>query len=1200
MKRMLTGTLMLACACASIALIALLPATASAQGAAPTLIPGVPVITAPAALPTLDPTQFLTNGTPEPPAGSPGGGNPSPQPPANPIQQIIRYFFQIFFPANTFREAIEGAARAIFEGTVEELRDPLTVVLDVAIFENGAVFGNVALPGELSAVADIMTRAAVPLWALSLALMALSVLTRQAVGMGYGSNEVAVEAVRWFFIALASGNGFVLVSFVHAGFGLLAREIAGLNSVSAGAMVDALLRGAVDTPIIILIIMVFIAIITIFVVIITYVARYAITLAIAALAPVAIACEGIPYLRFVCRDWLSMFLRVELLQIVNLCVLVLFGHMMLFGGADGLVGSILRMVAMVGLASALIGINTAVFKQVFGVAIEAAQQMRFAVEQLVGGMAAVAGMALTGSPAPMLGIARPSDANPRTGQEPALLGSGAADDSTSALRVPSNFGGAQQSSGSNATGTDVEKDKTNASSPTRAQYRLGQAGAASSVSSTSPARQQTQNVQEPQQEAGKVPDPEKSGSQNGAPGNRCTNANMGDGRLDGNKSDVQSSHSAQQPKAVVEGDQPAQTNTSQRRATQTTSVAQADERSIPATSATSENGARQPQDTANSVSNGHEREPVAPLETGNQDEASPASAVAETSQADQQSLNERFGDSPSRSSASTGEWQPARIMEPQLPTRRDDPSVASQAGVIARTVSRATRLGGVAGAALRGFGEGTSAGDQFQQHMPADTAGLLFSDRSVPDELMQARGERFARFTLGTDSPDDASFIADQLTHPPVGASVNQMRQAYEAVAPVARDMARQYGSPVRAAAQGGYGSYGEMATALATERLRAQGQMPASSIAGATVPPGPVETWTSSSPGQTQSMTPYDYGVGIMVSARLGAQPATAPEWARTVQSLRQADGDHATAGAVLNRFVGQVEAGQFSNEREAMRWLETQVQQRPLSSGQQIDLWWRSGGSTPAYASSAGASQNDTGASQAERFARFTLGAETPGDIHAITTQISNATGEQGSYNPVQMREAYEAIAPLARDMSRQYGSTTRAAAIGGFDSYGQLVTAMAKEQLHMSGATPQIATAEPSASAGPIEMWTASPPGQGTTSQSMTPYDYGMGAFVAGQLGASAGARPEWARTLYSLRQAYGDHSMGETVFSDFIQRVGNKQFENEREARAWLEQQVEMRAPTSGRNVHLWWRASTKASDLPVARGSRARKAQGGDA
>ncbi len=393
MKRMFAGALLLGSACASVALIALMPATANAQSAAPTLIPGVPVITAPAVLPTLDPTQFPTNGTPEPPSGSPDG-SPSQQPPSSPIQQIIRYFFQIFFPANTFREAIEGAARAIFEGTVEELRDPLTVVLDMAIFENGAVFGNVALPGELSAVADIMTRAAVPLWVLSLALMALSVLTRQAVGMGYGSNEVAAEAVRWFFIALTSGNGFVLVSFVHAGFGLLAREIAGLNSVSAGAMVDALLRGAIDTPIIILIVMVFIAIITIFVVIITYVARYAITLAIAALAPLAIACEGIPYLRFVCRDWLSMFLRVELLQIVNLCVLVLFGHMMLFGGADGLVGSILRMVAMVGLASALIGINIAAFKQVFGVAIEAAQQMRMAVEQLIGGLAVVAGRGL--------------------------------------------------------------------------------------------------------------------------------------------------------------------------------------------------------------------------------------------------------------------------------------------------------------------------------------------------------------------------------------------------------------------------------------------------------------------------------------------------------------------------------------------------------------------------------------------------------------------------------------------------------------------------------------------------------------------------------------------------------------------------------------------------------------------------------------
>ena len=335
------------------------------------------------------------------------------------------------------------------------------------------------------------------------------------------------------------------------------------------------------------------------------------------------------------------------------------------------------------------------------------------------------------------------------------------------------------------------------------------------------------------------------------------------------------------------------------------------------------------------------------------------------------------------------------------------------------------------------------------------------------------------------------------------------------------------------------------------------------------------------------------------MVSGHLGAQPATAPEWARTVQSLRQTYGDHTTSAAVLNCFVGQVESGQFNNEREAMQWLETQVQQQPPPNGQQVDLWWR-GGSTPAYAASAGATHYDAGTSQAERFARFTLGAETPGDVHAIAARLLNAEGGQGNYAPNQMREAFETIAPLARDMSRQYGSSTRAAAIGGYENYGQFVTAMAEEHLRMSGVSPQVATPQSPTTAGPIETWTATPPGQGTTSQGITPYDYGMGGFVAGQLGASAGARPEWARTMFSLRQAYGDHSMGDSVFTDFIQRVGSKQFENERDARVWLEQQIEARAPTSGRSMHLWWRASTKAGDLPNSSATRASKRQGGEA
>lgn len=549
-------------------------------------------------------------------------------------------------------------------------------------------------------------------------------------------------------------------------------------------------------------------------------------------------------------------------------------------------------------------------------------------------------------------------------------------------------------------------------------------------------------------------------------------------------------------------------------------------------------------------------------------------------------------------SVSVPDVRPTSASGQTHPARADLRSTVSQVGGVARAVSRTTRMGGLAGAALRGFGEGTLAGDLTQRQTSSGMDG--FGGAPVSDDLLQARGERFARYTLGADSLGDARYIAGQLTAPPEGTSASQMQQAYEAVAPIARDMARQYGSPARAAAQGGYGSYGEMSTALASERLRVQGQGSSVNTAGASGAPGPVESWTSTTPSPAQGMTPYDYGMGAMVSGRLGAHPANAPEWARTVQSLRQANGDHSVQGAMLNRFVDQVQAGQFGNERDAMRWLEAAVQQQPAPNGQSVDLWWRGNNATPSR-ERAGVPPYDAGQNQAERFARFALGAETPSDVHVIAAQLSNSDSGQSGYSHTQMREAFEAIAPLARDMSRQFGSATRAAAIGGYDSYGQLVTAMAEEHLRMRDVLPT--GAQPSQSsppAGPIETWSAMPPGQGTTSQGITPYDYGMGGFVAGQLGASAGARPEWVRTMFSLRQAYGDHSMGESVFTDFVQRAGIRQFESERAARTWLEQQVEARAPTSGRSVHLWWRASARPSGLPNQKSSGSSNAEGGSA
>lgn len=125
------------------------------------------------------------------------------------IQNIVNA--TIYFPAETFQKAVEKATYAIFSAQIELIRQPMHEVLQVYAFTNAAVFGNVGLPAPVQAIGQRLTEAAVPLWALSLALIALGTLTRSAAGMGYGSNEIAIEGARWFFIALASGNAVYIV-----------------------------------------------------------------------------------------------------------------------------------------------------------------------------------------------------------------------------------------------------------------------------------------------------------------------------------------------------------------------------------------------------------------------------------------------------------------------------------------------------------------------------------------------------------------------------------------------------------------------------------------------------------------------------------------------------------------------------------------------------------------------------------------------------------------------------------------------------------------------------------------------------------------------------------------------------------------------------------------------------------------------------
>jgi hypothetical protein len=372
------------------------------------------------------------------------------------INQIIEA--RVFFPARTFQEAVEKAARAVFQAELDKLREPLVTLVSRVMFGGIALWGNAALPQPVQDLGQRMAEAAIPLWALSLPILGLAVLTRNAVGLGYGSNEVASEAMHWLFIAFASANGMALVNLAHNGFATLCGAVLGLGAPDPSSIVGALLPGAFGSgdligegaiPLLILVPGMIIAFVTAVVLTLTHIARYALLMAVTGLGPLAIACEGIPFTRFVFRDWLAMFLRLELLGVVNTFILVMFARLNEFnltlgGDLGGLGWGLLSLVVMVGLSSAIIGVNLSVFKQVFGVAIDAIQQARAAGDQMMRVVGAVAGVAVTASTGVPLPIG-------------AMAGSGSTSAPSSSttgvplLRGADNTGGGASSGGSTPT-----------------------------------------------------------------------------------------------------------------------------------------------------------------------------------------------------------------------------------------------------------------------------------------------------------------------------------------------------------------------------------------------------------------------------------------------------------------------------------------------------------------------------------------------------------------------------------------------------------------------------------------------------------------------------------------------------------------------------------------------------------------------------
>jgi hypothetical protein len=326
--------------------------------------------------------QALSGLAPRPyPLGTPEPPPPGPDPETGPITSIINYLIQatVYFPAKTFQRAVEKAARAIFTGQLEELGQPFRVLIGMFVRPDTPIFGGESLSSGLSGIGTVMTQAAVPLWALSLALLGLAVVTRSAAALGYGLGETASELIRWFFVCLLSGNAVVIVNMTHGAINLLAGGIAGVGlgdvaeSLWLGLFPNAMLDP--EFPLLLLMIGLVLAMILVAVMVISYVARFVLLLILGALAPLAIATEGIPFTRFVCREWLGAFLKVELLQVMNATVLVVFGKVLtLLTGASGTIGVITSFVVMVGIVSVIATLNFKVFQYVFGAAIGVVEQ----------------------------------------------------------------------------------------------------------------------------------------------------------------------------------------------------------------------------------------------------------------------------------------------------------------------------------------------------------------------------------------------------------------------------------------------------------------------------------------------------------------------------------------------------------------------------------------------------------------------------------------------------------------------------------------------------------------------------------------------------------------------------------------------------------------------------------------------------------
>ncbi|NJM40099.1 MAG: hypothetical protein HC853_04690, partial [Anaerolineae bacterium] len=371
---------------------------------------------------------------------------PPPPGPTEIITKILQKLVTIKYPASTITFGLRHTAAEILTGEYTTIRGSMAGLAEAAGFakpkaelleedsgDDTAQFGISAVTvstarckdatsanrmvfGVSATVCDIgktLTLAAVPLWTLSLALLGLAIVTRNAAAVGYSLGDAGYEFFRWIFICLCSGNGILIAIIIHNLFMALSGFIIASADLDSGKLIDHLMPLALVKQIwvtdptgtktffvislVLIVIAIIIALVFLFIMGLAILARYVLTLALITMAPLAIATEGIPYMRFVFKDWLSSFLRVELLSVLNAFVVLLATSIAFkydWSKVDlakvQLADVLISILSAVGLLSIITAMNWSVFRYVFGTAIDMVSQMSQAAISTVGTLATLA------------------------------------------------------------------------------------------------------------------------------------------------------------------------------------------------------------------------------------------------------------------------------------------------------------------------------------------------------------------------------------------------------------------------------------------------------------------------------------------------------------------------------------------------------------------------------------------------------------------------------------------------------------------------------------------------------------------------------------------------------------------------------------------------------------------------------------------